>query len=109
WIEAGVAWPDEGTGPPTRRTELTVTDDDRRHWAFRPLAKVEPPAVKDAGKDLNALDRFILAGLEAKRLTPAPPADARVLIRRVTYDVIGLPPTPEEVEAFVKATDRDAA
>src|SRR5262245_61954811 len=72
WIEAGAAWPQEGTGPaPVRRTELTVTDDDRRHWAFRPLASVEPPAVVGIGKGRNVIDRFILAGLVAKRLTPA--------------------------------------
>jgi mono/diheme cytochrome c family protein len=109
WIEAGAAWSGEGTGPAARRTELTVTREDRRHWAFRPLAKVEPPAVKNPGKARNAIDRFILAALEAKHLTPAPPADARVLIRRVTFDVIGLPPAPDEVEAFVKAVNPDAA
>ena len=86
-----------------------MTDDDRRHWAFRPLAKVEPPAVTNAGQGRTPIDRFILAGLAAKGLTPAPPADARVLIRRVTFDLTGLPPTPDEVEAFVKAADPDAA
>jgi mono/diheme cytochrome c family protein len=110
WIEAGAAWPREGTGPVTAgRTELLVTDDDRRHWAFRPLARIEPPAVTGPGRARNPIDRFILAGLAAKRLTPAPPADARALIRRVTFDLTGLPPTPDEVEAFVSAPDRDAA
>jgi cytochrome c553 len=109
WIETGAAWSGEGTGPATKRTELTVTEEDRQHWAFGPLAKVEPPAVKNAGKARNAIDRFILAGLEAKRLTPTPPAAARALIRRVTFDVIGLPPAPDEVEEFVKAADPDAA
>jgi cytochrome c553 len=109
WIEAGAAWSGEGTGPAARRTELTVTRKDRRHWAFRPLAQVEPPAVKNAGKAQSAIDRFVLAGLEARRLTPAPLAAARVLIRRVTFDVIGLPPAPDEVAAFVKAANPDAA
>src|SRR5262249_51244255 len=74
WIEAGATWSGAGTGPGTRRTELTVTAEDRRYWAYRPLARVEPPAVKSAGKVRNAIDRFILAGLVARRLTPAPPA-----------------------------------
>jgi hypothetical protein len=109
WIEAGAAWPREGTGLITAgRTELGVTDDDRRHWAFRPLAKAESPAAP-VGRVHTPIDRFILAGLSAKRLTPAPPADQRVLIRRVTFDLTGLPPTPEEVEAFVRAADPDAA
>jgi cytochrome c553 len=109
WIEAGAPWSGAGTTPATQQTELTVTEEDRQHWAFRPLAKVEPPAGKHPGKARNAIDRFIHAGLQAKGLTPAAPADARVLIRRVTFDVVGLPPAPDEVEAFVKAADPDAA
>ncbi len=108
WIEAGAVWPREATASaPGKRTELTVTEEDRQHWAFRPLAKVEPPAAR--GKARNVIDRFLLAGLAAKRLTPAPPAEARVLIRRVTVDLTGLPPTPDEVEAFVAAAAPEAA
>jgi hypothetical protein len=109
WIEAGAAWPRAGTEPTTSgRTELSVTDDDRRHWAFRPLTPVKLPAPA-AGRGDTPIDRFILAGLAAKQLTSAPPADPRILIRRVTFDLIGLPPAPEEVEAFVKAADPDEA
>jgi mono/diheme cytochrome c family protein len=109
WIEAGAAWPRAGTGAVTTgRSELTVSDEDRRHWAFQPLRKVDLPAAP-AGRVRTPIDRFILAGLAAKRLTPAPPADARILIRRVTFDLTGLPPTPDEVEAFVKAADPEAA
>jgi hypothetical protein len=109
WIEAGAAWPRAAMRPATSgRAELTVTDDDRGHWAFKPLTKVELPATP-ADRVRTPIDRFILAGLAAKRLTPAPPADARVLIRRATFDLTGLPPTPDEVEAFVKASDPDAA
>ena len=76
WIDAGAAWPQDGTGPAaTAKTELVVTDEDRQHWAFQPLAKVEPPAATRASVR-TPIDRFILAGLEAKELTPAPPADA---------------------------------
>lgn len=108
WIETGAKWPSEASGPATgKRTELRVTEEDRQHWSFRPLARVDPPAAK--GQTRNAVDQFILAALEAKRLTAAPPAQARTLIRRVTFDLTGLPPAPGEVEAFVEAADAEAA
>jgi hypothetical protein len=72
------------------------------HWAFRPMRAVEAPEVVDSGWARTAVDRFILAKLEAAGLAPAPSADKRTLIRRVTFDLTGLPPTPEEVEAFVR-------
>ena len=106
WIEAGAA----GTGAtPRKTTELIVTDEDRRHWAFRPLAKIEPPAIENSAKAHGAIDRFILAGLASKHLAPALPADPRLLIRRVTFDVVGLPPAPDEVEAFVEAGNGEKA
>ena len=74
----------------------------RKHWAFQPLTKAPIPAVKDAAWARNDVDRFILSALEAKGLRPSPEADRHTLIRRVTFDLIGLPPTPEEVEAFVQ-------
>jgi cytochrome c553 len=109
WIEGGAAWSGKSPGSAPGRTELTVTEEDRQHWAFRPLTRVEPPDVKNGRKVRNAIDRFILAKLEAKGLTPTAPADPRVLIRRIMFDVIGLPPTPDEVDAFVKAADPEAA
>ena len=83
-------------------------DAGRKHWAFQPLARVETPAVRDAAWARNDVDRFILAALEAKGLRPSPPADRRTLIRRATFDLLGLPPTPEEVEAFVADGSPDA-
>jgi hypothetical protein len=74
----------------------------RKHWAFQPLATAKVPVAKDAAWARNDVDRFILAALEAKGLKPSPEADRRTLIRRVTFDLTGLPPTPEEVEAFVQ-------
>jgi mono/diheme cytochrome c family protein len=108
WIGAGAKLPQVAPAT-TERSELTVTDDDRRHWAFLPLTKIEPPAVADAGRVRTLIDRFILAGLATKGLTPAAPATREQLLRRVTFDLTGLPPTPEAVEAFVKAADPDAA
>jgi hypothetical protein len=65
----------------------------RTHWAFQPLRSVEPPAVKDEAWVRTPIDRFILAALEAKGLAPSPPAEARVLLRRAAFDIVGLPPS----------------
>ena len=70
-------------------------------WAFQPPKDPAPPEVKGAGWVRSPIDRFVLAGLEAKALAPAPPADKRTLLRRVTFDLTGLPPTPEEYAAFL--------
>jgi hypothetical protein len=75
----------------------------RQHWAFRPPQAHRPPAIRRRNWVRQPLDAFILARLEQRRLAPSPPADARTLIRRVTFDLTGMPPTPEELEAFVAA------
>jgi len=81
------------------------------HWAFQPLAQLEPPAVKNTGWARNGLDRFILARLEREGIQPSPQADPRTLIRRLSLDLTGLLPAPAEVEEFVKAfqTNQDKA
>jgi hypothetical protein len=73
----------------------------REHWSFRPVGKPATPAVRDAAWARTSIDRFILAKLEEKNLKPAAPAGKRELIRRAYFDLVGLPPTPEEVEKFV--------
>ena len=82
-------------------------DAARGHWAFR--APVEPmlPAVRDESWIKTDIDRFVLAEIEKAGLRPAPPADPRSLIRRMTFDLTGLPPTPAEVQTFVEQADRD--
>jgi hypothetical protein len=80
----------------------------RKHWAFQPLQKASLPVVKDAAWVRNDVDWFVLATLEAKGLKPSSEADRRTLIRRVSFDLIGLPPSPEEVDAFVKDTSPQA-
>jgi len=77
--------------------------DAERHWAFQPLRMSSPPAVKNRGWPKTDLDRFILAKIEAAGLAPARPAEARTLIRRMTFDLTGLPPTLPEVEQFARA------
>ena len=84
------------------------TDEDRNFWSFRPLGVFAPPAVKDGSWIRSPIDRFILAKLEEKALTPNAVTEKRTLIRRLTFDLIGLPPTPEQVEAFVADSRADA-
>ncbi len=76
------------------------------HWAFQPLAKTPPPAVKNTKWGRNEIDRFILARLEREGMQPSPQADARTLIRRLSLDLTGLLPQPTEVEEFVKAFEK---
>ena len=75
-------------------------DKSREHWAYRPISRPALPAVKDTKWLRTPVDRFVLARLEAAGLGPAPEADRLTLIRRATFDLTGLPPTPEEVRAF---------
>ena len=79
----------------------------RDHWAFKPVKTPVVPSVKNRKAVLNPVDNFIVAKLEAKGLALSPRADARTLIRRMTYDLTGLPPTPEEVESFTQSAIRN--
>ena len=80
----------------------TKPGDGTAHWSYQPVVRPALPPVKNSAWARNELDRFILAKLEKKGLQPSPEADPRTLIRRLYFDLIGLPPTPEEVEAFVR-------
>jgi hypothetical protein len=82
--------------------------EQRSHWAYQPIERQEPPAVKDASWVRNPIDRFILAELEELGLAHAPEADRAALIRRVTFDLTGLPPQPDEVAAFQNDRRPDA-
>ena len=102
WIRAGAFWP-ESAPKSTADTHLKViTPQQRAFWSLRPIAKPPLPTVKDKNWPKTAIDHFILARLEAQGLKPLPAADKRTWIRRVSFDLIGLPPTPEEVDAFIK-------
>ena len=104
WVQMGAPWPagpgSAGGAEPAstiRRPGYQVTDADRAHWSFRPLGR---PAVPTVSGTSHPIDAFIRSGLDAKGLRPNPPASRHELIRRVTYDLTGLPPTPAEVDAF---------
>jgi hypothetical protein len=103
WVSLGAPDPRDGTAPaPVAKGGVDV-EKGRRFWAFQPPRRPDPPAVKDAAWPWDPIDRFVLAAQEARGLRPVAAADARTLIRRVYFDLVGLPPTPEEVEAFVAA------
>ncbi len=85
----------------TTKQPLIVTEEDRQFWSFRPLQRPALPPVKNPVWCQTPIDHFILAQLEEKGLSPDPPADRRKLLRRVYFDLIGLPPLPEKLEAFV--------
>jgi hypothetical protein len=78
------------------------------HWSFRPPGRPATPAVRDGGWCRNPIDAFVLARLEKAGLRPAAPADRAALVRRLTIDLTGLPPTPQDVSAFVRDSAPDA-
>jgi mono/diheme cytochrome c family protein len=102
WIAAGAPWPDQLVLKERSKA-------DGSFWSFQPLADVQPPIVHDApaGWAEHPIDRFVLARLAEENLVPNPPADPQTLIRRATYDLTGLPPTPEEVAAFLGEHEAD--
>ena len=92
-------WPAFGADEPGIVVK-PITAEDRAHWAFVPPKKAEPPPPNEANWARNVIDGFVLARLEAEGLTHSPEADRPTLLRRLSFDLIGLPPTPEEVAAF---------
>jgi len=104
WVKSGAVWPADAatvTQPVAQAAEYVIRPDQRAFWAFQQVHKPEIPKVKNTTWPHGDIDRFILAKLEEKHLQPVSPADRRTLIRRATFDLIGLPPTPEEVDAFL--------
>jgi hypothetical protein len=106
WVKAGAVWPKSRTKAPVAGRYLpgTIGAKEKAWWAYQPVKRPELPA----GAAANPIDRFLDARLAKESLTPSGEADRAVLIRRVTFDTTGLPPTPEEVAAFVKDPDPQA-
>lgn len=106
WIKDGAAWPESKVS--TAANDYTISEAQRAFWSFQRVRKASLPDVADARFSRTAIDRFLYAKWKEQGLTPAAPAERRALIRRATYDMIGLPPTPEEVDAFVNDASPDA-
>ena len=112
WVEEGAHW--NGVAAPAKVVEITqvepeapITEADRQWWAFvKPVAH-DPPTTKSRWGQTK-IDRFILAKLEETGIAPSAPASPQIFVRRATYDLIGLPPTPEEVDAFLKDQSSEA-
>lgn len=102
WVEIGAPWPEEKAAAPAAPAKTYDWPTLRAaHWAWQPVVRPSLPTVKQADWLKNDVDRFVLAGLEATGLQPNPRAKPHVWLRRVSLDLIGLPPTPEETEKFV--------
>ena len=110
WVKAGAVWPKAAQAVTSNATpgKYTISPERRNFWSFQPLATNAAPAVKDTKWAKNDIDRFVLAKLEKEGLKPVAPASKSDLLRRATLDLTGLPPTPEEVDAFAKDTSPDA-
>ncbi len=107
-IEALSRWVKEGAAWPTERGAKSEERGGKQHWAWTPVTKPQIPAVKNKRWTQNEIDSFVLAKLESKKMSPSKPADRRALIRRAYFDIIGLPPTFEEAEAFFVDKSPDA-
>jgi mono/diheme cytochrome c family protein len=109
WIDLGAAYDKPLGAVVEAKKPLTVTEKDRDYWAYRPFEQVALPAVKNEAWVRTPLDRFLLAKMESRGVKPAAEAGRRTLVRRLYFDLIGLPPTPEEIESVVAAPDFDRA
>jgi hypothetical protein len=107
WIRRGAPDPRVSSAPASKKAAINVADA-RHSWPFTPLAEPAAALLLDKTWAWTPIDRYLLSKLEARRLKPAPDADKRTLIRRVTFDLTGLPPTPEEIDLFL-ADPGDAA
>ena len=101
WVELGAPWPKEEAAVAGHLKVFDLAGRKAAHWCWQPVHDAAPPQVQQSGWPQRPLDNFILAKLEGVGLTPAAPADKRTLIRRAYFDLIGLPPSPAEVEAFL--------
>lgn len=111
WVEMGAPDPRDAalaSAPTPRRTAFEITAEDRRHWAFQPLGNAAPPTVGNEAWVRDDIDRFVLAGIEGAGLRPAADADKYALLRRTTYVLTGLPPTPDAIVAFLADDRADA-
>src|ERR1700730_12940243 len=103
WVKMGAPWPkSKQILAAASGSSFKISPEQRTFWSFQPLKMPAIPSVKDGRWAKTAIDRFVLAKLETQRIPPASAADRRTLIRRATFDLTGLPPTPAEIEAFEK-------
>ncbi len=107
WIDKGLPWADGGQEQKYAVIK-SIPDEKRNYWAFRKPLRAPLPTVKNRAWIRNSIDAFILSKLEEKGLQPSPRADKQTLLRRVTFDLTGLPPSPDEIKAFLADRSPDA-
>jgi hypothetical protein len=107
WVKMGAPWPDD-KAPATVVAKAFDLRERAKHWSLQPIQEPKVPAVRDRPWCVSPIDAFLLARLEAAGLRPSAPADKRTLIRRVTFDLTGLPPTPQEIASFLADDAPDA-
>jgi mono/diheme cytochrome c family protein len=112
WVERGLPWPALDAASLTRGDTLAenerIAAARRSHWSFQPVASPPLPGVRDPAWPRMPLDRFVLAQLEKHGLAPSPPVDKRTLLRRLSFDLVGLPPTPQEIQNFLADQSNEA-
>jgi hypothetical protein len=109
WVKAGATWPAGATtATASADGKYTISPERRQFWSLQPIADPKPPAVKDPKWSRTDIDKFVLAKLEKEGLKPVKAASRRDLLRRASFDLTGLPPTPEETAAFVNDKSPDA-
>jgi hypothetical protein len=108
WVQQGALWPGKSVAISSATSPEAFAKARREHWSLQPVRAPQVPVVKDSSWPLNLVDQFILARLEAAGLRPSPRADKAKLLRRVTLDLIGLPPTFAQVQAFEADESPDA-
>ncbi|MDZ4689429.1 MAG: DUF1553 domain-containing protein, partial [Planctomycetaceae bacterium] len=109
WFKQGAPWPGAPSGAvAVRKRGLEITDEDRKFWSFQPVRRPAVPTVKHADRVRDPIDAFVIQKLEEQGLAPSPSAGRRELIRRLSFDLLGLPPSPEEVDRFVADNAPDA-
>src|SRR6266404_9071059 len=108
WVKLGAPWPQDLGKAEVKGDARAISVARTNHWAFRSVRQPPPPIVRDEKWPQTEIDCFILAKLEEKGLKPAKPADRRTLLRRATFDLLGLPPLPEDVTAFEADRSPDA-
>jgi len=108
WVKRGAPWPNEAAAGDGRKEEFNLAKRKAEHWAWQSLKKQVPPKVKKANWPISPIDNFILSKLEAAKLKPAGEASRRTLIRRAYFDLIGLPPTLEQIDTYLKDNSPEA-
>ncbi|WP_166821682.1 DUF1553 domain-containing protein [Thalassoroseus pseudoceratinae] len=102
WVEMGLPWPaDDQNAPMVNRKNFHITPEQQAHWAFQPVKLRTPPTIVDPMWNTTTIDRFLYAAMQENDLIPVQRADRETLLRRVTYDLTGLPPTPSELADFL--------